>query len=128
MSATGSFCGSLTMTCSSARSCYRFDQILFWIIIYCFVYVVSFFFSSRRRHTRSTRDWSSDVCSSDLRIAGSGEALLASPLAALIRRTSEAGITCNCLAVSQMAGQDLVDQHIRRFDADADDPRNEAYH
>src|SRR5438105_14931501 len=25
-----------------------------------------FFFSSRRRHTRSTRDWSSDVCSSDL--------------------------------------------------------------
>src|SRR2546421_1353493 len=28
---------------------------------------VSFFFSSRRRHTRSDRDWSSDVCSSDLR-------------------------------------------------------------
>src|SRR5206468_6373056 len=26
-----------------------------------------FFFSSRRRHTRSHRDWSSDVCSSDLR-------------------------------------------------------------
>src|SRR5699024_12186406 len=30
---------------------------------------VSFFFSSRRRHTRSKRDWSSDVCSSDLEIA-----------------------------------------------------------
>src|SRR5690349_13015993 len=28
--------------------------------------VWSFFFSSRRRHTRSLRDWSSDVCSSDL--------------------------------------------------------------
>src|SRR2546422_6346112 len=27
-----------------------------------------FFFSSRRRHTRCSRDWSSDVCSSDLRI------------------------------------------------------------
>src|SRR5699024_11259972 len=27
-----------------------------------------FFFSSRRRHTRSKRDWSSDVCSSDLQI------------------------------------------------------------
>src|SRR5699024_11381809 len=27
-----------------------------------------FFFSSRRRHTRSKRDWSSDVCSSDLTI------------------------------------------------------------
>src|SRR2546422_1050240 len=25
-----------------------------------------FFFSSRRRHTRCSRDWSSDVCSSDL--------------------------------------------------------------
>src|SRR2546429_4730003 len=31
-------------------------------------YVVArfFFFSSRRRHTRCSRDWSSDVCSSDL--------------------------------------------------------------
>src|SRR6266536_2081309 len=28
--------------------------------------IAFFFFSSRRRHTRSTRDWSSDVCSSDL--------------------------------------------------------------
>src|SRR5690606_40188515 len=28
---------------------------------------VFFFFSSRRRHTRFSRDWSSDVCSSDLR-------------------------------------------------------------
>src|SRR5690625_5446867 len=27
-----------------------------------------FFFSSRRRHTRWPRDWSSDVCSSDLSI------------------------------------------------------------
>src|SRR5690625_8018152 len=27
-----------------------------------------FFFSSRRRHTRWPRDWSSDVCSSDLKI------------------------------------------------------------
>src|SRR5207245_5183309 len=29
-----------------------------------FIYI--FFFSSRRRHTRCYRDWSSDVCSSDL--------------------------------------------------------------
>src|SRR5215217_8555169 len=28
---------------------------------------IFFFFSSRRRHTRYWRDWSSDVCSSDLR-------------------------------------------------------------
>src|SRR5690606_40701840 len=35
----------------------------------CDITVVSlyfFFFSSRRRHTRFSRDWSSDVCSSDL--------------------------------------------------------------
>src|SRR5699024_11734054 len=31
-----------------------------------FLLSVCFFFSSRRRHTRSKRDWSSDVCSSDL--------------------------------------------------------------
>src|SRR5207245_7272964 len=30
------------------------------------VFVLFFFFSSRRRHTRCYRDWSSDVCSSDL--------------------------------------------------------------
>src|SRR5699024_12180495 len=31
---------------------------------------IVFFFSSRRRHTRSKRDWSSDVCSSDLPAGG----------------------------------------------------------
>src|SRR2546422_4287987 len=30
--------------------------------------VLCFFFSSRRRHTRCSRDWSSDVCSSDLKL------------------------------------------------------------
>src|SRR5699024_11840411 len=30
------------------------------------LFFIFFFFSSRRRHTRSKRDWSSDVCSSDL--------------------------------------------------------------
>src|SRR5258706_8734113 len=36
-----------------------------------------FFFSSRRRHTRLVSDWSSDVCSSDLRalLAGGGAVL-----------------------------------------------------
>src|SRR5690349_24277937 len=34
---------------------------------------VSFFFSSRRRHTRSLRDWSSDVCSSDLEVGTPGD-------------------------------------------------------
>src|SRR5690606_29488435 len=35
----------------------------------------SFYFSSRRRHTRFSRDWSSDVCSSDL--VGGGDAVAA---------------------------------------------------
>src|SRR5690606_39398236 len=38
--------------------------------LYCccadFLCLFFFFFSSRRRHTRFSRDWSSDVCSSDL--------------------------------------------------------------
>src|SRR5690625_1715610 len=34
-----------------------------------------FFFSSRRRHTRWPRDWSSDVCSSDLRLHQPGGTL-----------------------------------------------------
>src|SRR2546429_3070490 len=36
-------------------------------VTYLTVKVLLFFFSSRRRHTRCSRDWSSDVCSSDLR-------------------------------------------------------------
>src|SRR5207253_7346840 len=35
--------------------------------------LAAFFFSSRRRHTRWPRDWSSDVCSSDLLQAGIAE-------------------------------------------------------
>src|SRR6266853_6002507 len=35
------------------------------MIRYCYVCKFSFFFSSRRRHTRFDCDWSSDVCSSD---------------------------------------------------------------
>src|SRR5690606_40669333 len=37
---------------------------LFRVWVECMV--ILFFFSSRRRHTSFSRDWSSDVCSSDL--------------------------------------------------------------
>src|SRR5690349_23627280 len=37
---------------------------IFYLLVSVFFFF--FFFSSRRRHTRSLRDWSSDVCSSDL--------------------------------------------------------------
>src|SRR5690349_22084674 len=46
-----------------------------------------FFFSSRRRHTRSLRDWSSDVCSSDLsslRIARTAALLAACGVGAVV--------------------------------------------
>src|SRR5256884_9257813 len=36
------------------------------ILLYYKYFFFFFFFSSRRRHTRCSRDWSSDVCSSDL--------------------------------------------------------------
>src|SRR5437879_5553246 len=40
-------------------------------IFYVYIFSVClFFFSSRRRHTRYIGDWSSDVCSSDLRSLG----------------------------------------------------------
>src|SRR3989442_15745035 len=40
-----------------------------------------FFFSSRRRHTRCGRDWSSDVCSSDLFVACRYSVVEISPIA-----------------------------------------------
>src|SRR6266480_7060601 len=45
-----------------------------------------FFFSSRRRHTRLTCDWSSDVCSSDL---GAGDQQRSTPHQ--VRRAREVG-------------------------------------
>src|SRR3712207_8499366 len=51
-----------------------------------------FFFSSRRRHTRYWRDWSSDVCSSDLgqfvALFGSADRYLGEIDAALGRSTA----------------------------------------
>src|SRR6266508_5080557 len=45
-----------------------------------------FFFSSRRRHTRWPRDWSSDVCSSDLRLlVAPSHSLSSAPAAVSIR-------------------------------------------
>src|SRR5438067_5403829 len=48
--------------CSRGRMCPRRIRTVRWSW-------AAFFFSSRRRHTRSKRDWSSDVCSSDLHVA-----------------------------------------------------------
>src|SRR5207253_4966060 len=47
---------------------YSFDYmfIILFLFFFYFIFFFFFFFSSRRRHTRWPRDWSSDVCSSDL--------------------------------------------------------------
>src|SRR2546429_18926 len=50
--------GCMSRRVGSLRVFFLFVSLLY---ILCF-----FFFSSRRRHTRCSRDWSSDVCSSDL--------------------------------------------------------------
>src|SRR5207253_3325901 len=49
-------------------------------------FFVYFFFSSRRRHTRWPRDWSSDVCSSDLERLH-GHRLFEGKVADVARRT-----------------------------------------
>src|SRR5206468_7511424 len=54
--------GVLRLRCNLFHILSWFFSCLFVVWFICF-----FFFSSRRRHTRSDRDWSSDVCSSDLR-------------------------------------------------------------
>src|SRR6266576_5312157 len=46
-----------------ARTFLEISALLFLAM---YLFALPFFFSSRRRHTRSLRDWSSDVCSSDL--------------------------------------------------------------
>src|SRR5699024_11261703 len=51
-----------------------------------------FFFSSRRRHTRSKRDWSSDVCSSDLRLP-----VLQAPRLSSIHGHTSGRLTGRCL-------------------------------
>src|SRR2546421_6938632 len=49
----------LEIICRLSPDCESFSEPCFFLLFF-------FFFSSRRRHTRSDRDWSSDVCSSDL--------------------------------------------------------------
>src|SRR5690606_42091503 len=45
-----------------------------WSCFLSSLFLSYFFFSSRRRHTRFSRDWSSDVCSSDLMLIVGGPA------------------------------------------------------
>src|SRR5271170_1249093 len=78
------------------------------------VYTVFFFFSSRRRHTRSTRDWSSDVCSSDLHELGVDYILEGS----VRRENGRARISAQLIRVSDQThlwAQSYDDQGLRNF-------------
>src|SRR5256885_9776964 len=71
------------------------------------VSVLYVFFSSRRRHTRLQGDWSSDVCSSDLRIQDAEE----SGRADLARRRESRGSLLSVAAISQPEVQRKDDRH-----------------
>src|SRR5690606_41189181 len=78
-----------------------------------------FFFSSRRRHTRFSRDWSSDVCSSDLEaleqaaqaleLNGWGEECLQS-LEAALARCADDGVTAAVLGQLRDALRDRSEE------------------
>src|SRR5687768_11357735 len=63
--------------------------------------LASFFFSSRRRHTRCSRDWSSDVCSSDLHPI----LLPGNPTAGSCVMVADPGAAKSCYSVNHGAGR-----------------------
>src|SRR5207253_8308845 len=74
-----------------------------------------FFFSSRRRHTRWPRDWSSDVCSSDL--DKRAQVLLKT----LIERYIAEGQPVGSRTLSKHSGLDLSPATIRNVMSDLED-------
>src|SRR5687768_18112907 len=84
-----------------------------------------FFFSSRRRHTRCSRDWSSDVCSSDLKYTAATPSSSRYPMIRAAsskvnlrltwRRYVEVGIiTCRPYAADLSASQRAIRSEERR--------------
>src|SRR5699024_7956253 len=65
-----------------------------------------FFFSSRRRHTRSKRDWSSDVCSSDLEISIGDYVLTGGEISAMVVVDSVVRLLPEVLGNQESASQD----------------------
>src|SRR6266550_4992334 len=85
---------------------------MIWTYVFLF-----FFFSSRRRHTRCSRDWSSDVCSSDL-VDESHAAFVMPP--AIIGDATLEGEWEREVADAQAAYVRAVDGLMRRYEWVAD--------
>src|SRR5690606_41162278 len=67
-----------------------------------------FFFSSRRRHTRFSRDWSSDVCSSDLGLPASSLPLAELADKPLTQLLSESGMVASGKQAKDALGRAAV--------------------
>src|SRR5207247_7181450 len=74
------------------------------------------FFSSRRRHTRSTRDWSSDVCSSDLAAFGDPDILLARLCLQQLERPPGNLIVCVRVGELRLADQQVACRDCSQFE------------
>src|SRR5207253_6328123 len=70
------------------------------------------FFSSRRRHTRWPRDWSSDVCSSDLDALNEGSRNPADLLALKGSTPTELYLVAEVQKVYKSQGVEIHDKHI----------------
>src|SRR5438128_9400436 len=103
------------------RGCLAVPRLTLMRLINMLLVMVFFFFSSRRRHTRCYRDWSSDVCSSDLALqlpaphtqlpirivrplALGGGRDVASPLRRSAARDGAIGLPAIMQRVGQLAG------------------------
>src|SRR3984893_12608892 len=69
-----------------------------------------------------------DHAAADPGVAGSGEPLFPPLRAALVRRARQAGVARHRFAVTHWPREHLIDQHVCRFNADADDPNQVPYH
>src|SRR5436305_10754557 len=65
-----------------------------------------FFFSSRRRHTRCGRDWSSDVCSSDLSSNVFVQDSLHSRVSIVADKSFQFWPTCHSLEISKLRSEE----------------------
>src|SRR5205809_6598010 len=70
-----------------------------------------FFFSSRRRHTRCSRDWSSDVCSSDLGLVqrqGVHARLASEPRASVYFSRARTALSCFAVPANCQVGSEVA--------------------